>query len=271
MTALLRYPRLAYHCARYSLLREMAFRGNFLLRTIAELGSLVLIITFFWVIYGQTDHIAGWTKYQVLFLLGTHYIIVAVFQAFFFDNILSISDQIRTGGLDFALLKPVDSQFLLSIKQINYTPLVQSIAGFVMIGYAIDRLGISPTFTNVALYLMLLASGIVIVYSIMFMLATTSFWLIRNENIFDLWWYVNHFSRYPADIYSDFLGGVFRILMTYILPVMIIANVPAAAVVRADFLAGHLIFVAPAAAIVFFTASRLLFHFGLRYYQSASS
>ena len=104
-------------------------------------------------------------------------------------------------------------------------------AGAVIIIYSLKQLGFEVTAGGVILYLVLLVCGVLILYSIMFLLATTSFWFIRNDNIFDLWWYVNSFSRYPADMYKDFLGGSFRALMTYVFPVLIVANVPAASVV----------------------------------------
>jgi ABC-2 type transport system permease protein len=271
VTVIARHFRLAFFCARNNLLRELAFRGNFVLQTLTGLGWLVLLITFFWVIYGQTNDIAGWSKYQVLFLLGTHFLITTAFDAFFFENCLLLSDQVRTGGLDFVLLKPVDAQFLLSIRKVDFVSLGQLPAGVLMIGYSLAELGIPITWIAAGRYLVLVVCGVLLFYSIMFILATTSFWLIRNDNIFDLWWYVNSFSRYPADMYKDFLGGLFRAAMTYILPVLIVANVPAASVVRAASQPSHLIPVTLTLTVLFLALSRLFFRFALRRYQSASS
>lgn len=266
-----RHLWLAYHCARNCLAREMAFRGNFLLRTVAALGWLALLIVFFSVLYGQTDDIAGWSKHQILFLIGTHFLVTMLFNALFFENCMQLSEQVRTGGLDFILLKPVDAQFLLSVRKIDFGSLAQLPAGVVIIAYSLNMLGFHLTASAAALYLVLLVCGVLILYSIMFMLATTSFWLVRNDNMFDLWWYVNSFSRYPAEMYKDFLGGMFRTLMTYVLPVLIVANVPAASVVRAAYQPSHLIFVMLASTGFFLALSRLLFRFALRNYQSASS
>jgi len=267
----LRHVRVAYHCARNCLLREMAFRGNFILRTCAEMGWLALLLTFFWVLYGQTRLIAGWSQYQVLFLIGTHFLIATLFNALFFENCLQVSERVRTGQLDFVLLKPVDPQFLLSVRQIDFSSLAKLPFGGVLIWYALRNLDVQVTFSTLALYAVLVACGVLILYSIMFMLATTSFWLIRTDNIFDLWWYVNSFSRYPAEIYDGFLGGFFRTAMTYVVPVLIVANVPAAAVVRATAQPTHLIPFMLASTLVLLTLSRVLFRFALRSYRSASS
>ena len=44
-------------------------------------------------------------------------------QAFFMPNAEELSEQVRTGGLDFALLKPIDTQFLVSLRRINWSSL----------------------------------------------------------------------------------------------------------------------------------------------------
>ena len=249
----------------------MAFRGNFLLRAIGELGSLVLITVFFAVIYGQTDAVAGWSKYQVLFLIGTHFLVTNLFRAFFFDNCLRVSEQIRTGELDFVLLKPIDPQFLLSIRHVDFSNLSQLPVGLLIVFYAVGQLDLSVSPLTIGLYIVLILCGTLILYSIMFMLATTSFWLIRNDNIFDMWWYVNSFSRYPADIYKDCLGGMFQLVMTYGLPVLIVANVPASSVVRASLQPSYLVLAMFVSTAFFFALSRFVFRFALRGYHSASS
>ena len=49
--------------------------------------------------------------------LATTLFINSLVQAFFMPNAEEFSELIRTGELDFALLKPIDTQFLISLAQ----------------------------------------------------------------------------------------------------------------------------------------------------------
>jgi ABC-type uncharacterized transport system permease subunit len=59
--------------------------------------------------------------------------------------------------------------------------------------------------------------------------------------------------------------------MTYVFPVLLVANVPAASIVRAAFQPSHLVLVMLTSTLFFLLLSRWLFRFALRSYQSASS
>ena len=47
------------------------------------------------------------------------------------------------------------------------------------------------------LYLFYILCGVAILYSLMISLASTSIWLGRNESLYDFWFYITNFSRYP--------------------------------------------------------------------------
>src|SRR4051812_22455247 len=66
-----RYARLYLAMWKNSVVREMSFKANFLLWIFVELLWFALQLSFFAVIYSHTDHIADWTKWQVVLLIGT--------------------------------------------------------------------------------------------------------------------------------------------------------------------------------------------------------
>src|ERR1700728_1609421 len=97
---------------RNSVVREMSFKSNFLLWIVVELLWFGLQLSFIGVIYLHTDHIASWTKWEVVMLVGGSHVIQQIFQAFFLTNCTQLSELIRTGRLDFMLLLPVNVRFL---------------------------------------------------------------------------------------------------------------------------------------------------------------
>ena len=61
----------------------------------------------------------------------------------------------------------------------------------------------------------------------MIVLASLSVWLGRNQSLYDFWFYVTNFSRYPMEIYRGTIGTPLRQFFTFAIPVLIVVNVPA--------------------------------------------
>jgi ABC-2 type transport system permease protein len=109
----------------------------------------------------------------------------------------------------------------------------------------------------------------------MIALAATSIWLGRNQSLYDFWFYITNFSRYPMEIYEGPVGGVLRFAFTFIIPVLVVVNVPARLLARPLYpqsafdwgLAGFTLLATAAALLL----SRWLFLTALSRYRSASS
>ncbi|NDG77143.1 MAG: hypothetical protein EBX51_04935 [Acidimicrobiia bacterium] len=117
-----RYPSLYGALWRYSVTREMQFKANFLLWIVVEAMWFGLQLGFMSVIYGHTEDVAGWSRWQVILLVGCSHFIQQVFTAFFLTNVSDISEHIRTGRLDFMLLLPVNTRFLVSFRKVAGEP-----------------------------------------------------------------------------------------------------------------------------------------------------
>jgi ABC-2 type transport system permease protein len=124
-------------------------------------------------------------------------------------------------------------------------------------------------------YPLFVVCGIAILYSLMISLAATSIWLGRNQSLYDFWFYITNFSRYPREIYGTAWGLPLQIAFTYIVPVMIVINVPAR--ILAQPLGPHdgetwfLALLAPGMTLASLLFSRFVFTRALKSYRSASS
>ena len=58
-------------------------------------------------------------------------------QAFFMPNAEEFSELIRLGKLDFALVKPIDTQFLISFHRVNWASLGNFLFGLLLLGYSL--------------------------------------------------------------------------------------------------------------------------------------
>ena len=252
---------------RNSLIREMSFKGNFILWMVTELLWFLGQIVFVDVLFAYTDRLGDWTKWEVVLLIGTHQIISQIFQAFCYVNISNLPELVRTGRLDLMLLLPMDTQFSVSTRQFGLDNLVNAGIGLAFVVFSLGKLGVTPAPWQIGCYVLGVLMGTVVHYSIMFSLATCSFWIVRAQGLIYGYYDLVNISRYPAEVF----GGVFRLIFTWLIPVIVVANSPARILARAHVhpwgLLGQL-FVASVAAV---SLSRLFWSYALRRYSSASS
>ncbi|SRR5581483_528650 len=263
---LLRYLGIYVALWKNSVAREMSFKSNFLLWIIVEVLWFGLQLTFINVLYLHTDHIASWTKWQVVLLIGTSHFIQQIFQAFFLVNCTNLSELVRTGKLDFLLLLPVNSRFIVSFRQVDLGAFVNAALALAVMAFALAQLHVSLTFAQIAGFPFLCLAGILIHYSLMFLLATISFFTVRAQGI--VWGYYNLFNiaRMPDDAF----GGTFRRVFTFVIPMLLVSNVPAR--LLADKLTqprSILVLLAMSAAC--FLVSEVGWRRSLSHYTSASS
>jgi ABC-2 type transport system permease protein len=183
ISRLRRYAGLYAALWRNSVAREMGFKSNFLLWIVVELLWFALQLSFIGVIYLHTDHIATWTKWQVVLLVGASHFIQQLFQAIFLSNCVQFSELVRTGRLDFMLLLPMNTRFLVSLRVVDLGGFVNAASAVLVMAYAAHQLNMSPSVWQVLGFFLLCAAGILIHYSLMFLLTSVAFWTVRSQGI----------------------------------------------------------------------------------------
>ncbi|MBM3881054.1 MAG: hypothetical protein FJ387_15255 [Verrucomicrobia bacterium] len=218
-----RYGRIYGALWRNSVVREMGFKANFLLWIVVELLWFALQLCFIAVIYQHTERIGTWTQWQVVMLVGASHFIQQLFTALFLSNCSQLSELVRTGRLDFLLLLPVNTRFVISFRQVDLGAFVNAASAVAVMVYAGRQLGLTPTWAPLLGFVLLCGAGILIHYSLMFLLATVSFWTVRAQGI--VWGYYNLFNiaRLPD---AAFRPGVFKVVFTFVLPMLLVSNVP---------------------------------------------
>jgi ABC-2 type transport system permease protein len=266
-----RYFRLWFALAKFGLLREMAFRGNFLARLAVEVLWFGIMLIFYEAIFAQTAGraVAEWSRFEYYFFVGCYFALGGLIETLFLGNCGEFAELVRSGDLDFYLLKPIDEQFLLTCRDLDWATAPNVLMGAGLMVYALIQLGrpIDPVETG--LFVLLFLCGVALAYSFLLLLMSTSVWLVRNQSLYELWWLFTTLMRYPSEIFGKNWAPVGR-LFTYIIPIMVATNVPA------NVMAKHLLdpvlvgytFAATAALLYL---SRKFFRLALRRYRSASS
>ncbi len=268
---------------RNSLVRDLSFRWNFFFECLASVSWVLMNLGFYLLIFYYAREIGagtGWGKFEFFVFLSTTMFANSIVQAFFMPNAEEFSELIRRGGLDFALLKPIDTQFLISLQKVDWSALSNFAVGVLLMLYSLWQLTtraehpLQITLLSVGLYVFYLACGVAILYSLMIVLSATSIWLGRNQTLYDFWFYITNFSRYPMEIYRGPVGDPLRWFFTFIIPVLVVINVPARILARplepsrSDWLLPAFALLATLWCVL---VSRWVFSRALLSYRSASS
>ncbi|MFM8708554.1 MAG: ABC transporter permease [Planctomycetia bacterium] len=270
-----RYLAILGTFARACLVRDMTFRANVLLECLTSLGWMSMNLAFYLLVFTFTAEIGrgtGWTREPFFAFVATGLIVNSIVQALFMPSAEELTEMVRTGGLDAVLVQPLDAQFLLSMHRVDFSSFANGLVGVGLLGWAVSRMDHAPPLLAWLLYPLMILCGVAILYSLVIMLAAATILLGRNQSLYDFWFYLTNFSRYPAEIYAGPWGGPLRALCTFVIPILLVVNVPSRVI--AQPLTGGAwwpVVGAVAAAAVSLVVSRLIFQAALAKYRSASS
>lgn len=266
-----KYISLYFSFFKNCLMREMEFRGNYILMVVASIFLNLYFLIYYMILVNRLgNNFLGWGRYEMLFFVATEVICHATFMSLCFYNVFSLPDQVRTGNFDFILIKPINARFMISTRNINFAAFTQALLGVGLAIYSLMQLNVKITLLKVTVYVAFIINSIFLMYLIGFCLMVLAFFftkvsasgsILPYRGFFALYW----FARRPEEIYSN----VVVMFLTYCIPLTLIINLPAKWMVKAvsvNTLLWSLV-VTP----VFFALSHWFWKVGLKRYQSASS
>jgi ABC-2 type transport system permease protein len=246
---------------------EAAYRSNFFISLLSSLLNLVTGVLGILVLFGQVHTIRGWDMPAALALLGV-YLTVSALRGLFIgpglESLAGMDGEIWSGAFDFTVLRPVDTQFLVSVRKWHLFALFDLLLGLGVLATAVAQLGVKVSPGQLLTFLLALFAGVLILYAILLVFAALIFW---SPGVLFTWIFDGLFqmARYPVGFYPGWL----RIVVTWVVPVGVITTVPAQALtgtLSAASLAASL-----GLAVLLVAAASILFRVGLRRYASASS
>jgi viologen exporter family transport system permease protein len=228
-----RYVRLLRLFAQTELQFALEYRANLVLGLIEEVVIVATSLAAVLILYSHTDVINGWTLGQMTVLLGVYYLVQGAQAVVFETSFERFMEHVRMGTLDFILIKPVDSQFMISTRHVQIPQVGQIILGFVVLGTGIAQVGETIGVVEAISFAVTLVCGLLLVYHLLLVLSTLSFWFVRVENLLAIFWAFLDAGRFPVDVYPGWL----RFTLSTVVPIGLAITVPAqAAAGRLDWL-----------------------------------
>lgn len=259
------YLRLFAAFFRVSIMGEAAYRINSFVQLLQSLLSLGISLAGLAVIFSYTDALGGWRPDEVLALVGVYFLFSGTIGLVIQPGLEQLIESVRTGTLDFALTKPEDAQFLVSVQRVEIWSLIDILMGFGILVTALVRLGQAVGGWEAGAFILMLLCGAAIIYSFLLILATLSFWFVRVENILVIFQSMYEAGRWPVSLYPGWL----RYGLTFIVPVAFATTVPAEALTGRLTWVTILIGLALSAALL--AGSRFFWRAGLRRYSGTSA
>ncbi|MEI7553162.1 MAG: ABC-2 family transporter protein [Verrucomicrobiota bacterium] len=260
-----RYLQIWLASARYSIVRTMMFRFDFFLWALVELCWMGVNLLMISVIYEHTQSIAGWSKYEMLLLVGTSLLVQRFLMGFFWSSLFELGRNIRSGYFDFFLAQPGNILFMASTRKLDPDGLLNSFVAMGVVAYAAHRLGLHPSALDLALYALMIFCGLVIHYSMLVISISVAFWITSAQGIEGIYFTLAEFSRLPREAFK----GLASLAFVWLLPVVVVSNAPAHTLLHGFQPRWALALLA--AALLWLGAAVTVFHLGLRRYTSASS
>jgi ABC-2 type transport system permease protein len=243
----------------------MAYRFDFLISGFISLWWMLWTLVPLLVVYGSSESVAGWSMPEALLVVAWFTMLRGLLEGLINPSLIALVDGIRTGTLDFVLLKPADSQFLVSTRSFVPFKVFDLAAAVAIIGISLHRIGRIPPIEHMAVALLLLAAAVTVLYSIFILVACAAFWVVRLDNLAYLFGSIFDAARWPLQVFR----GAWRFVFTFVIPLGVMTTYPAMALLgRLD---AKTAWFAAGVAVAFALLSRVAWKRSIGVYTSASS
>lgn len=250
---------------RTSLMTSMQYRSDFLLGVAMSLVWALWSVLPLVFVYGYADAVEGWSYPAAMIVLAAFITLRGLIEGLISPNLAALVEHVRTGTLDFVLLKPVDAQLMTSFSRVYPARLFDLVSAGGLTTWALVRLGHTPSPGELGAGVLCMMSSAAVLYSLSLCAAATTFWWVRVDAVRYLLVSLLDTGRWPGAVYRGWL----RVMLTFIFPAILMTSYPARAVLgtlepaAAGWTAG--------AAVGFLAGSRVFWRYAIRHYTSASS
>jgi ABC-2 type transport system permease protein len=261
----MRYLKLFFTFMKSSVQMELEYRANFLTQVCLSLLWIGVTLVSVLVFYTHTDAVGGWALNEALVIVGMFTFMGGVIQTLLQPNAQKIVEMIRTGTMDFVLTKPVNSQFIATLRHHKIFSSLDMLVGAGIVLVAFGRMGYAPSSVALLQFALMLALALLTLYSIWVIMATISFWFVKVANLTEGFNAIWDTGRFPVTTFD----GVLRIALTFVLPIAFITTFPAQAILGK--LDGVTMIPALIIGVGLFAFSAWFWRYAVRSYSSASS
>ena len=243
----------------------MEYRIDFIVGMVSQLLTQIVELIFIWIVFQNTETLAGWTFDKLLLLYGITMLTISMVD-FLFDSIYDIGPKyIKDGDFDKILLRPIHPLISVMGDTKTFTVFGYMVISIILIVSMLIKLQINITLILIAKIILFALSGAIIIGSILIIFSVTSFYTYKSNEIIWSVFRIYTFAQYPIEIYNKFI----RILITIIFPFAFATYYPALNYL--NMTNGWLMYLSPVVAIIFLLIAVKIWNWGLNKYRSTGN
>lgn len=242
----------------------LIYRIDCIAGVFSQLAEQAVSLIFIFIVFQNTENIAGWNFEQILLLYGVTRISIGI-QGYCFDALYDIGPKyIQNGEFDKILLRPVHPLISIIGASREFVSIADFFIGLGITIYMLYKLAIPITILLIMKIVFFSIVGALIIGAILTMFSMASFWTYRSNEVIWSFYRMYTFTEYPINIYNGFI----KILITVILPFAFVAYYP-----TMDYLGlnHYMIYLAPIIAIVLWIVAIKLWNIALNKYRSTGT
>lgn len=262
---MIRYAKLFWVQARASIATSMQYRLDFVIGGAMSLFWIAWHLIPLWILFDRRDVVAGWDFHSALVVIGVFTALRGLLDGMINPSLVDVVDRIRTGTLDYLLIKPADAQFLVSTARMDPWKLVDVLGGAGVITYALIQIGRAPSLPELAVAVALMLASALTLYSLWILVISAAFWVVRLDNLTFMFSAIFDAARWPVHIFR----GAWRFIFTFVIPLAIMTTYPAMALLGT--LSARTALFATCGALAIALTARLVWRTAIGHYTSASS
>ncbi|MCA9755441.1 MAG: ABC-2 family transporter protein [Candidatus Eisenbacteria bacterium] len=251
-----------------SVREQMSYRGSFVFELVGRLTvtGLELVALFF--LFQHIESIAGWTKWEVVYLYGMASICLGMGEALTtgFDD---MPELIRSGSFDYVLVRPLPALLFVLGRDVKLRILGRSLQGAFAVCISVMHLQLDWDVSHLALLATSVICGVTVYAGLFVASAAQCFWTVESTEMFNAFTYGGaQMTEYPVSLYPGWLRSIFL----YVVPVGFVSYVPAVALLgKTDplGLSPWGVWATPLVAGTFLGACLFFWRLGMRRYEGA--
>jgi ABC-2 type transport system permease protein len=264
MKEIRKHLRVYKQFAKLCIMQQLEYRANFIIGIGAECMWLATKLIYSFIVHQTDSYVGGLSPDEITLFIGTFILLTALYTGMFMMNFFFIPHRIRGGELDLMIVKPISTQFHLTMREVDFAiPIPNLIGGVITVAVAWSRLGLQAGFVQIVTYIILIISGTLLTYSIFLIPYLFAFWTVKVRALTDVADRMWDFNNMPMQIY----GRPLQYIGMFLIPVFVIANFPVMALfdnLELPYLLWGLVI-----PIVLFIATNRFFNFAVKRYSSA--
>jgi ABC-2 type transport system permease protein len=210
-----------------SVITAAAYRWEFLIDGLVSLFWAATAVLPVFIVYGQSSkrEIPGWSFGESLIVIGFFVLLQGILDGVINPGLQAVVQHIRAGTFDFFLMKPADSQFLVSTSKFNVWRVFSLLSSGTIFAAGFSKIGHGPAASQIVAALLLLVVSATILYSIWILVISSAFFFVKVDNLTYLLSSIFDAARWPRSVFP----AVWRFVFTFVLPLGIMTTFPAEA------------------------------------------